>query len=108
MFPPFPQEAACHYCQKLISLIEKGDVLLKQSGRVSLERRGQGLMLGALVCWKSNEDGSGQRIVLYAVSGNNKELELADSSKNPFVEKSYFVPSIVSSEKIDLALKEHD
>lgn len=108
MFPPFPQEAARHYCQKLISLIEKGDVLLKQSGRVSLERKGQGLMIGALVCWKSNEDGSGQRIVLYAVSGNNKELELADSSKNPFVEKSYFVPSIVSSEKIDLALKEND
>lgn len=108
MFPPFPQEAARHYCQKIISLIEKGEVLLKQSGRESLERKGQGLMLGALVCWKSNEDGSGRRVVLYSVSGNNKQLELADSSKNPFVEKSYFVPSIVSSEKIDEALKEND
>ena len=108
MFPPFPQESARHYCQKLISLIEKGDVLLKQTGRESEERKGQGLMLGALVCWKTNEDGSGQRVVLYAVSGNNKQLDISEPSKNPFIEESIFVPSIVSSDKIDNALEEND
>lgn len=111
MFPPFPQESARHYCNKLISLIEKGDVELKQCGRESLERKGQGLMIGALVCWETGCDGqekSGRRVVLYAVSGNNKELNAAAPLKKLFTEKSIFVPSIVSSEKIDEALVEND
>ena len=114
MFPPFPQESARHYCQKLISLIEKGEVLLKQCGRESEERKGQGLMIGALVCWEAdlsgNEYRSGRRVVLYAVSGNNKQLEVsaARSLEQLFPEKSIFVPSIVSSEKIDAALEEND
>ena len=107
MFPPFSQESARHYCQKLISLIEKGDVLLKQCGRESEERKGQGLMVGALVCWDKS-DGHGRRVVLYAVSGNNKKLELSQPDKNSFVEKSIFVPSIVLSDKIDEALEEND
>ena len=114
MFPPFPQESARHYCQKLISLIEKGEVLLKQCGRESEERKGQGLMIGALVCWEADLSGnglsSGRRVVLYAVSGNNKQLEVsaARSLEQLFSEKSIFVPSIVSSEKIDAALEEND
>jgi len=111
MFPPFPQESARHYCNKLISLIEKGDVELKQCGRESLERKGQGLMIGALVCWETGCDGqekNGRRVVLYAVSGNNKELKAAVSLEKLFTEKSIFVPSIVSSEKIDAALEEND
>ena len=107
MFPPFPQESARHYCNKLISLIEKGDVLLKQCGRESEERKGQGLMVGSLVCWEKSDNG-GRRVVLYAVSGNNKQLEINSSDKNSFVEKSIFVPSLVSSEKIDEALAEND
>ena len=114
MFPPFPQESARHYCQKLISLIEKGEVLLKQCGRESEERKGQGLMIGALVCWEADLSGnglsSGRRVVLYAVSGNNKQLKVsaARSLEQLFPEKSIFVPSIVSSEKIDAALEEND
>ena len=73
MFPPFPQESARHYCQKLISLIEKGEVELVQCGRLSEERKGQGVMIGALVCWEKTEK-TGRRVVLYAVSGNNKQL----------------------------------
>ena len=107
MFPPFPQESARHYCQKLISLIEKGDVLLKQTGRQSEERKGQGLMIGVLVCWEKTGR-TGRRVVLYAVSGNNKELELSEKRDSPFSEKSFFVPSIVSPEKIDMALSEND
>lgn len=111
MFPPFSQESARHYCNKLISLIEKGDVELKQYGRESLERKGQGLMIGALVCWENSCDGQqkcGRRVVLYAVSGNNKELETATPLEKLFTEKTIFVPSIVSSEKIDAALEEND
>ena len=100
MFPPFPQESARHYCQKLISLIESGEVILKQVGRESLERKDQGVMIGSLVCWDKNEK---KRLVLYAVSGNNKQLI---STKN--ISNEIFVPSIVSSEEIDQALKEND
>ncbi|WP_231365045.1 RluA family pseudouridine synthase [Treponema bryantii] len=92
-------------------MIEKGDVELKQCGRESLERKGQGLMIGALVCWETGCDGqekSGRRVVLYAVSGNNKELKAAVSLEKLFTEKSIFVPSIVSSEKIEAALEEND
>ena len=107
MFPPFPQESARHYCQKLISLIERGEVELVQCGRLSEERKGQGVMIGALVCWEKSEK-TGRRVVLYAVSGNNKQLKITRPSYNPFVEKSIFVPSIVPSDKIDSALKEND
>ena len=101
MFPPFPQESARHYCQKLISQIESGEVILKQVGRASLERKDQGVMIGSLVCWDKIEK---RRIVLYAVSGNNKQLV----SVTPANVKNIFVPSIVPSDKIDEALKEND
>lgn len=100
MFPPFPQESARHYCQKLISQIESGEVILKQVGRESLERKDQGVMIGSLVCWDKNEK---KRLVLYAVSGNNKQLISIKNNSN-----GIFVPSIVSSEEIDQALKEND
>ena len=100
MFPPFPQESARHYCQKLISQIESGEVILKQVGRASLERKDQGVMIGSLVCWDKIEK---RRIVLYAVSGNNKQLV----SVTPANVKNIFVPSIVPSDKIDEALKEN-
>ena len=100
MFPPFSQELARHYCQRLISQIEKGEVKLVQTGRQSQERKGQGLMIGSLICW---DKASSRRIVLYAVSGNNKELKSEHNSENYI-----FVPSVVSSEKIDSALEEND
>lgn len=101
MFPPFPQESARHYCQKLISQIENGEVVLKQVGRESLERKDQGVMIGSLVCWDKIKK---QRVILYSVSGNNKQL--IPVNKNNL--SDIFVPSIVSSELIDLALKEND
>ncbi len=106
MFPPFSQELARHYCQRLISQIEKGDVKLVQTGRQSQERKGQGLMIGSLVCWDKT---SSRRIVLYAVSGNNKQLQIAENQSCGSVARDFiFVPSIVSTEKIDDALKEND
>ena len=105
MFPPFPQESARHYCQKLISLIEENKIELRQLSQESLERKGQGLMIGSLVCWKD-----GKRVVLYAVSGNSKKLFPAKnfSIQSLFNEESIFVPSIVLPDKIEKALKEND
>ena len=101
MFPPFPQESARHYCKKLISQIDSGEVTLKQVGRKSLERKDQGVMIGSLVCWNQKEK---SRVVLYAISGNNKQLFTNKKSDTNYI----FVPSIVSSEEIDKALKEND
>lgn len=101
MFPPFPQESARHYCQKLISQIENGEVVLKQVGRESFERKDQGVMIGSLVCWDKIKK---QRVILYSVSGNNKQLIPVNQNNLSDI----FVPSIVSSELIDLALKEND
>ena len=111
MFPPFPQESARHYCQKLITLIEAGKIELRQISRESEERKGQGLMIGSLVCWeKTGNDGCGRRVVLYAVSGNSKILEVSadETLSNLFKEKTVFVPSIVSVNLIDSALKQND
>ncbi len=113
MFPPFPQESARFYCKKLIALIESGEVLLKQVARESSERKNQGLMIGALVCWKKDESVyGGKRVVLFAVSGNSKILELACCDEKSFSSKIgaqyFFVPSIVSGSEIEKALFEND
>ena len=111
MFPPFPQESARHYCQKLISLIEDGSIELKQISRESTERKGQGLMIGSLVCWKkADNEAGGYRVVLYAVSGNSKILEVnSKKSINELLrEETVFVPSIVSVTEIEDALQEND
>lgn len=63
-------------------------------------------MLGALVCWNPKEK---KRIVLYAVSGNNRRLELCDSAGSSTFETDFvFVPSIVSNDEIDKALLKND
>ena len=91
MFPPFPQELARHYCLEFIKGIEDGSVVLKQVTPESKERRGHGVMIGALVC----SDSRGQRVVLHAVSGVSLEAKGC-------------VPSIVSSSQIEKALSKND
>lgn len=112
MFPPFPQESARHYTQKLISLIEEGKLELVQVSRESQERKGQGLMIGCLVCWKKalNASEKGKRILLYAVSGNSKLIKEASGVQvNKLLnEEVIFVPSLVSPEKVDNALAQND
>ena len=65
MFPPFPQELARHYCMEFISGIEDGSIILEQISQESEERKGHGIMVGALVCVNA----AGERVVLHAVSG---------------------------------------
>ena len=65
MFPPFPQELARHYCMEFISGIEDGSIILEQISQESEERKGHGIMVGALVCVNT----AGERVVLHAVSG---------------------------------------
>ena len=100
MFPPFPQEIAHHYCCNLISQIEKGEAGLQQNAQESTERAEQGLMIGCLVCWNPNTK---KRVILYAVSGNNKILVPKKHSQNEI-----FVPSLVLPETINKALEEND
>lgn len=103
MFPPFPEELAYHYCQVLISQIEKGDVILKQIAKVSEERKDNGIMIGCLVCWNKDKN---QREIVYAVSGNAKELVYADSVTP--LPTAHFAPSIATAPQIAQALAEYD
>ena len=104
MFPPFPQELARHYCMELISNIEDGSVILKQISQESEERKGHGVMIGALVCVNA----AGKRVVLHAVSGISVVLEqnvVPDLVEGP---AKIIVPPIVSPEEIEQALAKND
>ena len=100
MFPPFPQELARHYCLNLIEKIQAGQILLQQVAEESLERKGQGLMVGCLVAWDSKNQ---KRKLLFATSGNSKKLVAGGG--NPDV---VFVDSIVGAEEISRALAQND
>lgn len=96
MFPPFDTSLARSYCMKLISQIEAGNVILKQITRLSQERAGNGLMIGALVCKEK---------VLFSVSGISRQLEVVHNLLDCDFE---IVPPIVDDEKIADALSKND
>ncbi len=110
MFPPFPQELARHYCMEFISGIEDGSIILEQISQESEERKGHGIMVGALVCVNA----AGERVVLHAVSGISIEaLRQAQGPRGvgepvePLPCKT-IVPPLVSPEKIEQALAKND
>lgn len=96
MFPPFETSLARSYCMKLISQIEAGNVILKQITRLSQERSGNGLMVGALVCREK---------VLLSVSGISRQIEVLNNNLDFDFE---IVPPVVDDSKIADALKEND
>ncbi len=107
MFPPFPQEPARHYCMEFISGIEDGSLVLKQISQESEERKGHGIMIGALVC----SDASGRRVVLHAVSGISVEAGFAGgpSTGSGIAGTTHIiVPPIVNEEAIARALAKND
>ena len=99
MFPPFPEEEAYAECARIIQDIDAGKIRINQLSAPSEERRGQGVMIGVLVCRASD----GRRIVLKTLSGIGKELV-----SNCAAEDEIFVRPIVSAEKINAALLEND
>ncbi len=111
MFPPFPQELARHYCLEFIKGIEDGSVVLKQVSQESEERKGHGVMVGALVC----SDAAGSRVVLHAVSGISivalREPQGPQTSGVPEALEGpvkIIVPPIVSERAIAGALAQND
>ena len=57
-----------------------------QLSRESAERKGQGLMIGCLVCWERlNNEFSGRRVILYALSGNSKGFSAAAGVRMPML-----------------------
>lgn len=99
MFPPFPQEEAFNVCNKIISALESGVLQLEQIGKVSVERSGQGIMVGVAVCQKSD----GSSVVLNTVSGISKRIKGSESAG-----LGIFVEPIVSSAEIEKALQKND
>lgn len=101
MFPPFSQKLAHEYCLSLVKSLEEGKSLLKHIARPSQERANQGIMLGVLVCKTADN----QEVVLYANSGNAKELQLHENLRK---QNAILVPSLVSSEEINQVLEKND
>ena len=101
MFPPYGQELAHHYCLDVISKINDGHFLLKQVSKESVERKNQGVMIGTLVCWNKPKK---KRLVLVAVSGIAKKLEIPESKKSEYI----IVPDIANALKISAALQKND
>ncbi len=99
MFPPFPQEEAFGICRKIISALEDGVLHFEQIGKVSAERKEQGIMIGVAVCQKSD----GSSVVLNTVSGISKKIKGSETAG-----LGIFVDPIVPSEKIESALKKND
>ncbi len=103
MFPPFPQEEAAKFLEKLILSLKTGETELVQIARHSEERKNQGVMLGVLVC----KDKNGEKVNLVTNSGNAKQLKIEAQMKadaGSFI----IVDSIVSAEQIEEALSEND
>ncbi len=97
MFPPFDEELAFTFCKEIISLLEKKELSLDHTGKVSEERYENGVMLGVLVA----KDLRGEQKILYTVSGNSHRIS--------GVYRDYiFVDPIVSNEKITSALEKND
>ena len=99
MFPPFPQELARHYCLEFISGLEDGSIILKQISKESEERKGHGVMIGALVCVNA----AGERVVLHAVSGIS--VVALRQAQGPH---GVIVPPIVEPDQIEQALAKND
>lgn len=99
MFPPFNQELAHHYCEKIIADIQSGKLELKQITSISQERIDQGLMIGSAVCWDAKAN---TRVILTAVSGISRQI-VGQSDKNTII-----VPPLVSNEVITATLQKND
>lgn len=123
MYSPFPTETAYHYCLVLKRSLDEGFLKLEQVTRLSMERAGQGVMIGCLVC----TDESGNRVVLCANSGISRKIihnsqftiyNIEKSKSSDFPGREYgweengvrfvVVPSIVNAEEVDKALKKND
>ncbi len=104
MFPPFPQELARHYCMEFISGIEDGSIILQQISQESEERRGHGVMIGALVCVNA----AGERVVLHAISGISVVPVVPEPIEGHPYSHKIIVPPLVSPKEIENALAKND
>ena len=104
MFPPFPQELARHYCMEFISGIEDGSIILQQISQESEERRGHGVMIGALVCVNA----AGERVVLHAVSGISVVPVVPEPVEGHPDPHKIIVPPLVSPKEIENVLAKND
>jgi len=83
----------------MLSELDSGALTLAPIGRISEERRDQGIMLGAMLC----RDSDGNEVELRTVSGLSKMLVPQKTS-----DKTIYVEPIVAAEKIDGALLPND
>ncbi len=99
MFPPFPQDKALELCKKISSLIDSEIIRIKNISQESLERKNQGIMIGAMTC----ADGTN----LATISGISHIMTFEDGAKSEDFNFT-FVPPVVPAAKINQALEQND
>lgn len=99
MFPPFPTDRALLICRQMQKELDSGELKLIPTGQTSVERKDQGIMLGAVLC----SDSRGNEVGLRTVSGLSKKL-LSQREDD----RAIYVPPIVPPEKIEEALLPND
>src|SRR5574344_3002174 len=107
MFPPFPESQAYEVCKSIISDINSKKINVQLLCDPKCERASQGFMIGALVCKQMRSDQSGvgeKEVLLKTVSGMIYKL----CSAAGYDTERIYVESIVSSEKINEAVKKND
>ncbi len=104
MFPPFPEDGAYEVCRKIAEDLDSGRLILRQVTKLSLERAGQGIMLGAAIC----KDSSGQKVILKTVSGIARKLTFPDFSPLPTSGSEIYVLPLISPAQIESALAKND
>lgn len=106
MFPPFLRQDANLECKKIISLLNSGELELRQISKESEERKNQGVMIGCLV-YKTKD--TSEHKVLVCVSGISKELFFNNSKDFYHLGTIYtIVPSLVENTQIQTALLQND
>ncbi|MBQ2080987.1 MAG: RluA family pseudouridine synthase, partial [Treponema sp.] len=107
MFPPFPEDEAYRLCKKIAKSLEENEIRIEHTGRISEERAGAGIMIGALIC----TDKDGKKVNLASLSGTSRKFvsgsPTADSIPDS-IQGFIPVPCIVPPEKIDAALEKND
>lgn len=119
MFPPFPEKPALQILRNVVYELKNGSLCLEQTGKISEERNGQGIMIGSLVA----SDEQGNFFILKTNSGISKQLKRvfpSDQGFLPDILKSFdhftsdsiveeiFVDPVVPAEKINQALSKND
>ncbi len=95
MFAPLPQEKAEEFLRNLMNLLDEGKVFLRRISSPSAERENSGVMLGALLCRRPEENDFAE-VFAYTVSGSAHVIEDAENAAGGVFAGPIVLPELVA------------